>query len=119
VEHCLAAFANRKHVVNVTVEADALCGPLLAHKAAEASVVYSLAFGDQPALICDLVDWARTCGFPVVAAGRGHKWLPHFRQSTPETVWGFYGSLRNKPTGAASIRKCSTVFWTAPSRRSS
>ncbi|MFO1298619.1 MAG: flagellar biosynthesis protein FlgA, partial [Rubrivivax sp.] len=53
--------------------------------------VYSLAFGDQPALICDLVDWARTCGFPVVAAGRGHKWLPHFAQSTPETVWANYG----------------------------
>ncbi len=91
VEHCLAAFANGKHVVNVTVEADAFCGPLLARKAADAGVVYSLAFGDQPALICDLVDWARTCGFPVVAAGRGHKWLPHFSESTPETVWGNYG----------------------------
>ena len=72
VEHCLAAFAHGKHVVNVTVEADAFCGPLLASKAAAAGVVYSLAFGDQPALICDLVDWARTCGFPVTAAGRGH-----------------------------------------------
>lgn len=91
VEHCLAAFANRKHVVNVTVEADAFCGPLLARRAADAGVIYSLAFGDQPALICDLVDWARTCGFPVVAAGRGHKWLPHFSESTPETVWGYYG----------------------------
>lgn len=91
VDHCLEAFANAKHVVNVTVEADAFCGPLLAKKAADAGVVYSLAFGDQPALICDLVDWARTCGFPVVAAGRGHKWLPHFAQSTPETVWGHYG----------------------------
>ena len=91
VEHCLAAFAHRKHVVNVTVEADAFCGPLLARRAADAGVVYSLAFGDQPALICDLVDWARTCGFPVVAAGRGHKWLPHFSESTPETVWGYYG----------------------------
>jgi predicted homoserine dehydrogenase-like protein len=91
VEHCLQAFANGKHVVNVTVEADAFCGPLLARKAADAGVVYSLAFGDQPALICDLVDWARTCGFPVVAAGRGHKWLPHFSESTPETVWGYYG----------------------------
>ncbi len=91
VDHCLEAFAQRKHVVNVTVEADAFCGPLLARKAAEAGVVYSLAFGDQPALICDLVDWARTCGFPVVAAGRGHKWLPHFAQSTPDTVWGYYG----------------------------
>jgi predicted homoserine dehydrogenase-like protein len=91
VDHCLEAFANGKHVVNVTVEADAFCGPLLARKAAQAGVVYSLAFGDQPALICDLVDWARTCGFPVVAAGRGHKWLPHFCESTPETVWGYYG----------------------------
>ena len=91
VDHCLEAFAHGKHVVNVTVEADAFCGPLLAHKAALAGVVYSLAFGDQPALICDLVDWARTCGFPVVAAGRGHKWLPHFNQSTPDTVWANYG----------------------------
>ncbi|MBL8377959.1 MAG: Gfo/Idh/MocA family oxidoreductase [Burkholderiales bacterium] len=91
VDHILAAFAAGKHVVNVTVEADALCGPLLARRAAEAGVVYSLAYGDQPALICDLVDWARAAGFPVVAAGRGHKWLPHFSQSTPETVWGHYG----------------------------
>src|SRR5262252_6193461 len=91
VDHCLEAFAHGKHVVNVTVEADAFCGPLLARKAEQAGVVYSLAFGDQPALICDLVDWARTCGFPVVAAGRGHKWLPHFSTSTPETVWGYYG----------------------------
>ena len=91
VDHILEAFAHRKHVVNVTVEADAFCGPLLASRAQAAGVVYSLAFGDQPALICDLVDWARTCGFPVVAAGRGHKWLPHFCESTPETVWGYYG----------------------------
>ena len=62
-----------------------------ARRAQQAGVVYSLAFGDQPALICDLVDWARTCGFPVVAAGRGHKWLPRFTESTPETVWGNYG----------------------------
>ncbi len=91
VEHALAAFRNGKHVVMVTVEADAFCGPLLARKAAEAGVVYSLAYGDQPAIICELVDWARAAGFPVVAAGRGHKWLPHFAQSTPETVWGYYG----------------------------
>jgi predicted homoserine dehydrogenase-like protein len=91
VEHCLAAFRAGKPVVNVTVEADAFCGPLLARRAAEAGVVYSLAFGDQPALICDLVDWARTCGFPVVAAGRGHKWLPQYAQSTPDTVWSHWG----------------------------
>ena len=54
-------------------------------------MVYSLAFGDQPAMICDLVEWARVCGFPVSAAGRGHKWLPHFCASTPDTVWEHYG----------------------------
>jgi predicted homoserine dehydrogenase-like protein len=91
VDHTLAAFRNGKHVVMVTVEADAFCGPLLARRAQEAGVVYSLAYGDQPALICDLVDWARASGFCVVAAGRGHKWQPHFAQSTPETVWEYYG----------------------------
>ena len=91
VEHILDAFRHGKHVVNVTVEADAFCGPILAQKAQAAGVVYSLAYGDQPAIICELVDWARAAGFPVVAAGRGHKWLPHYAQSTPETVWGYYG----------------------------
>jgi predicted homoserine dehydrogenase-like protein len=91
VDHMLLAMDYGKHVVNVTVEADAFCGPLLARKAQQKGVIYSLAYGDQPAMICELVDWARTCGFPVVAAGRGHKWLPHYAQSTPETVWGYYG----------------------------
>jgi len=91
VRHALLAFAAKKHVVMVTVEADAFVGPLLAERAAEAGVIYSLAYGDQPALICDLVDWARASGFGVAAAGRGHKWLPHFAQSTPETVWDYYG----------------------------
>jgi predicted homoserine dehydrogenase-like protein len=91
VEHILQAFRHRKHVVNVTVEADALCGPYLAQCAQQNDVIYSLAYGDQPALICDLVDWARAAGFKVVSAGRGHKWMPHFAQSTPETVWGYYG----------------------------
>jgi predicted homoserine dehydrogenase-like protein len=50
-----------------------------------------MAFGDQPALVCDLVDWARTCGFEVAAAGRGHKWKPEYRLSTPDTVWDHWG----------------------------
>src|SRR5947207_8784553 len=91
VEHALEAFRNGKSVVMVTVEADAFCGPLLAKRAAEAGVIYSLAYGDQPALICELVDWARASGFSVTAAGRGHKWLPHYAQSTPETVWKYWG----------------------------
>ncbi|MEO9573388.1 MAG: Gfo/Idh/MocA family oxidoreductase [Tateyamaria sp.] len=96
VTHCLAAFAQGKNVINVTVEADAFCGPGLAQRATEAGVIYSMAYGDQPALASDLVDWARTCGFSVVAAGRGHKWLPHYRQSTPDTVWDHWGLTREQ-----------------------
>ena len=96
VEHILAAFAAGRDVVNVTVEADALCGPALARRAAEAGVVYSMAYGDQPALVCDLVDWARTCGFTVTAAGRGHKWMPHYRASTPDTIWDHWGLSREQ-----------------------
>jgi predicted homoserine dehydrogenase-like protein len=91
IRHALACCANGKHVVMVNVEADALAGPLLAQRAREAGVVYSLAYGDQPALICEMVDWARAAGFEVVAAGKGTKYLPEYHASTPATVWPYYG----------------------------
>ena len=91
IAHVLACCAHRKHIVMVNVEADALAGPLLARKAEQAGIVYSLAYGDQPALICEQVDWARAAGFEVVAAGKGTKYLPGYHQSTPDTVWGHYG----------------------------
>jgi predicted homoserine dehydrogenase-like protein len=91
IAHALACCDHRKHVVMVNVEADALAGPLLARRAQEAGIVYSLAYGDQPALICEMVDWARACGFEVIAAGKGTKYLPQYHASTPETVWGHYG----------------------------
>lgn len=91
IRHARAAIAARKHIIMVNVEADVLAGPLLAREAEEAGVVYSLAYGDQPALICEMVDWARTCGFEVVAAGKGTKYLPVFHTSTPETVWHYRG----------------------------
>ncbi len=91
IRHALAAFAQGRHVVMVNVEADALVGPLLARRAHAAGVVYSLAWGDQPALICEMVDWARAAGFEVVAAGKGTKYLPAYHASTPDTVWGHYG----------------------------
>lgn len=91
IAHVLDCCAYRKHVVMVNVEADALAGPLLAKRAAEAGIVYSLAYGDQPALICEMVDWARAAGFEVIAAGKGTKYLPAFHASTPQTVWKHYG----------------------------
>ena len=91
IAHALACCEHRKHVVMVNVEADALAGPLLARRARDAGIVYSLAYGDQPALICELVDWARSAGFTVVAAGKGTKYLPEYHAATPKTVWGHYG----------------------------
>jgi predicted homoserine dehydrogenase-like protein len=91
IAHVLACCEARKHIVMVNVEADALAGPLLAKKAREAGIVYSLAYGDQPALICEMVDWARAIGLEVIAAGKGTKYLPEYHASTPETVWNYYG----------------------------
>ena len=99
IRHVLACCAHGKHVVMVNVEADALAGPLLARRAAQAGIVYSLAYGDQPALICEMVDWARTAGLTVVAAGKGTKYLPAYHRSTPETVWGHYGFTPEQVAG--------------------
>ncbi len=87
IRFALKAIENGKHVIMVNVEADAVAGPLLARKAKAAGVVYSLAWGDQPALIADHVDWARAAGFKVVAAGKGTRYHPTYHQSTPDTVW--------------------------------
>ncbi|MXN66287.1 flagellar biosynthesis protein FlgA [Stappia sp. GBMRC 2046] len=87
IRHCLAAIEAGKHIVMVNVEADVLAGPLLKRRADRAGVVYSLAWGDQPALICEHVDWARACGFKVVCAGKGTRYLPQFHGLTPDTVW--------------------------------
>ncbi|MFQ5985429.1 MAG: NAD(P)H-dependent oxidoreductase [Alphaproteobacteria bacterium] len=91
IAHALLAIGEGRHVVMVTVEADALAGALLARRAEEAGLVYSLAYGDQPALICELVDWARACAFDVVCAGKGTRYLPAYHASTPEVVWQHYG----------------------------
>jgi predicted homoserine dehydrogenase-like protein len=91
IRHALYAAENRKHIIMVNVEADVLAGPLLARRAAEAGTIYSMAYGDQPALICELVDWGRAAGFEVVCAGKGTKYLPAYHASTPETVWSHYG----------------------------
>ena len=91
IHHALLCCKHGKHIIMVNVEADVLAGPYLARKAAEAGIIYSMASGDQPALIAEMVDWARSTGFEVVCAGKGTKYLPIYHQSTPDTVWGHYG----------------------------
>lgn len=91
IRHARAAIKTGRHIVMVNVEADVLAGPLLAEEARSAGVVYSLAYGDQPALTAEIVDWARATGFTVVAAGKGTKYLPAYHDVTPDNVWEHYG----------------------------
>jgi predicted homoserine dehydrogenase-like protein len=85
------AIQHQKNLVMVTVEADVLVGYLLRQRAAAAGVRYSLAYGDEPALACELVDWARTLGFQVIAAGKGTRFIPAFRVANPNDVPRLYG----------------------------
>ena len=89
IAHARAAIAAGKHVVMVNVEADVLAGAVLAREAEAAGVIYSMAYGDQPALVSEMVDWARATGFHVTAAGT--KYLPAFHAVTPDDVWQHYG----------------------------
>lgn len=91
LRHGLAAIDAGKHVIMVNVEADVLCGSVLADRARTQGVVYSMAYGDQPAAMCELVDWVHNCGFELVSAGKGMNFAPPYRYSTPDTVWGFFG----------------------------
>ena len=103
IRHALLCCQHGKHVVMVNVEADVLAGPWLKQQADRAGIVYSMAYGDQPALTMEMVDWARSCGFHVVAAGKGTRYLPEYHYSTPDTVWSHYG-LSAEQAAAAGMR---------------
>ena len=108
--HAQTAFQNGKHIVMVNVEADVLAGASLAKEARSAGVVYSMAYGDQPALTAEIVDWARSNGFYVTAAGKGTKYLPEYHKSTPETVWNYYGLTEKEANEAGMNPKMFNSF---------
>ena len=108
--HALAAIEARRHILMVNVEADVLCGPALAKRARHRGVVYSMAYGDQPALIVELIDWAHASGLEIVAAGKGTKHQPHFRLSTPDTVWDHYGLSPERAAAAGMNPKMFNSF---------
>jgi len=70
----LTAIENKKHVIMVTKEADSVIGSLLAAKAKEQGVVYSLAEGDQPSLLVGLVTWVKTAGLKIVSIGKSSEY---------------------------------------------
>ena len=101
IAHAIQAIEAGKHIIMVNVEADALAGAWLARKARAASVIYSMAYGDQPALIAEMVDWARSAGFSVIAAGKGTKYLPSLsRRHAGRRL----GTLRPHPGGGETRR---------------
>ena len=102
ITHALSAIEAGKHIVMVNVEADVLVGPILARRAREKGIVYSMAYGDQPALVAEMVDWARAAGFTVAAAGKGTKYLPAYHTVTPDDVWSHYG-LTSEEARAAGM----------------
>jgi len=110
IAHARAAIEARKPIVMVNVEADALAGPWLAAKARAAGVIYSLAYGDQPALIAEMVDWARSAGFVVAAAGKGTKYLPAYHAVTPDGVWEHYGLTAQQARQAGMVSQMFNSF---------
>ena len=110
IAHARAAHAAGKHVVMVNVEADVLAGPLLRAEAEAAGVVHSMAYGDQPALTAELVDWARATGFRVTAAGKGTRYQPAYHALTPATVWQHYGLTADEAAEAGMNPQMFTSF---------
>ena len=108
--HALAALENGRHMVMVNVEADVLAGPLIAEKFRKTGLVYSMAYGDQPALTAEMVDWARAAGFNVAAAGKGTKYLPDYHRITPDTVWDHYGLNADQAREAGMNSQMFTSF---------
>ena len=100
IRHAQKAIENGVHIVMVNVEADVLAGAALAEQARKAGIVYSMAYGDQPALTIEMVEWARATGFEVIAAGKGTKYLPAYHSSTPDTVWDHYGLTAEQASAA-------------------
>ena len=94
--HAIKVIKRKKHLILVNVEADVTCGKYLADLAKENNIICSMAYGDQPSLIMEQIEWARLNGFSVVCAGKGTKYHPSFEYSTPDTVWGHYGLSKER-----------------------
>ncbi len=94
--HAGKIIKNKKNVILVNVEADITCGKYLSDLAKKNNVICSMAYGDQPSLILEQIEWARLNGFEVICAGKGTKYHPSYEYSTPDTVWGHYGLTKER-----------------------
>ena len=111
-QHAYKVIQSKKHIIMVNVEADVLCGKYLSDLAKENNVIYSMAYGDQPSLILEQIEWARLNGFFVTCAGKGTKYHPNFEYSTPENVWDNYGLTPQEAKNAGMNPKMFNSFVT-------
>ncbi len=85
--HALAAIEAGIGVTMVTKEAECVVGPILAARARDAGVAYTLVDGDQPALLVGLVSWARALGLPVICAGKSSEYDYVYDPATHQVTW--------------------------------
>ena len=111
-QHACKVIQAKKDIIMVNVEADVLCGKYLSDLAKENNVIYSMAYGDQPSLILEQIEWARLNGFFVTCAGKGTKYHPSFEYSTPESVWNNYGMTAEEAKKAGMNPKMFNSFVT-------
>jgi len=111
-QHACKIIQAKKDIIMVNVEADVLCGKYLSDLAKENKVIYSMAYGDQPSLILEQIEWARLNGFFVTCAGKGTKYHPSFEYSTPESVWNNYGMTADEAKNAGMNPKMFNSFVT-------
>ena len=111
-QHAYKVIQSKKNIIMVNVEADVLCGKYLSDLAKENNVIYSMAYGDQPSLILEQIEWARLNGFFVTCAGKGTKYHPSFEYSTPENVWNNYGTTAGEAKNAGMNPKMFNSFVT-------
>jgi len=111
-QHACKVIQAKKDIIMVNVEADVLCGKYLSDLAKENDVIYSMAYGDQPSLILEQIEWARLNGFFVTCAGKGTKYHPSFEYSTPENVWNNYGMTAEEAKNAGMNPKMFNSFVT-------
>ncbi|RWG91165.1 NAD(P)H-dependent oxidoreductase [Mesorhizobium sp.] len=67
----LEVMKNGKHIVMLNVEADITIGRFLKEEARKAGVVYTGAAGDEPACTLEIIGFAKSLGFNIIAAGKG------------------------------------------------
>ncbi|RWA82095.1 homoserine dehydrogenase [Mesorhizobium sp.] len=67
----LEVMKNGKHIVMLNVEADITIGRFLKEEGRKAGVVYTGAAGDEPACTLEIIGFAKSLGFNIVAAGKG------------------------------------------------